>query len=597
MYRNNKKGMTLVEVVVSVAIFLFISLSVYQAYSGLLALVSLSRVKITAANLASEQFEIIKNLPYSSVGTVSGVPSGVVPQSQNLVRDGKTFTVKTTVRNIDDPFDGTLGGIPNDTSPADYKLVELEVLCENCNNFTPIILSAQVSPRSLESTSSNGNLFITVFDASGIPVQGATVRVINIDATIDITDVTDASGMLKIVDTPPGNENYQIQVSKSGYSSDRTYASGDVSNPNPTKPHATVAAQTVTEISFSIDRLSTIEVSTVRNTCALVGNVDFSIDGAKLIGSSPDVKKYSSSFETNASGVRTISNLEWDTYNIDMTDASYFMAGTISPLPIALSPNSTQNASIVVADVVPNALLVSVKDNASMLPLSGANVTLELGGTEETLITGRGHLRQTNWSGGPGEENASGNTNEYWADDGYIEANSPQGVIKLENLFGTHALSGNLESSTFDTGSAATFYEISWAPESQPALAGPDSVKLQIATSNDEDGPWSYTGHDGTSGTYYTTGNKNIHSTNNGKRYIRYKIFLETDDQYTTPTVSDVYFTFSSACAPPGQVLFTNLSPSNSYNISVKKSGYQDYLQPISIGASWQATDVPMLTE
>lgn len=592
----NKKGMTLIEVLVAVAIFIFVSISVYQAYSGLLALVSLSRVKITAANLASEQFEIAKNLPYASVGTIAGIPSGVLTPVQSLIRDGKTFSVRTTVRNVDDPFDGLAGGSPNDTSPADYKLVEIEVSCAECINFVPIVLSTRVSPKSLEAASTNGSLFITVFDASGIPIQGATVHVVNSASSIDLTDVTDVQGRLQIIDTPPGNQNYEITVTKSGYSTDRTYPTGDVSNPNPVKSHATVAVQTVTDISFSIDRLSIIEVSTVRNTCAAVGNVDFDISGAKLIGTGPDVLKYTASLETSSGGMKTIGSLEWDTYGITMTDPSYYLAGTISPLPIALSPNSTQNATIVVSDVLPNAYLVTVKDNASGLPLSGVNVLLEdLGGFSEARVTGRGFLRQTDWSGGSGEEDASSNTDEYWSDDGNLELNLPQGVIKLKNLFGTHSVSGELESSTFDTGAVADFFDISWEPASQPVGTGVDSVKMQVATSNDEDGPWSYKGPDGTASTYYTTSDRNIHSSNNGKRYFRYKVFLSTEDTLTTPTISDIAFTFTSSCAPPGQVLFNNLS-AGTYDITVTKAGYQDYVQPINIGAGWQSIEVPLLT-
>jgi len=44
-----------------------------------------------------------------------------------LIRDNTSFNVETIIRNIDDPFDGTIGGDPNDTSPSDYKLAEIEM--------------------------------------------------------------------------------------------------------------------------------------------------------------------------------------------------------------------------------------------------------------------------------------------------------------------------------------------------------------------------------------------------------------------------------------------------------------------------------------
>jgi type II secretory pathway pseudopilin PulG len=592
---HKKKGMTMVEVLVSVAVFVFVSIAVYEAYAGLLSLVSASRIKITAANLANEQFEIAKNLPYASVGTIAGIPSGSIPPTQTLSRDGKTFTDTTAVRNIDDPFDGTLGGTPNDTSPADYKLVEISITCDSCQNFSPITLSARVSPKSLEVASTNGSLFIHVFDANGVPIQGVNVHIVNnsVVPAIDINDVTDVNGLLQIVDTPPSVQSYEITVTKTNYSTDKTYLLGAVGNPDPIKPHATVAIQTVTDISFSIDKLSTIEISTKRNNCSAVGNIDFSIAGAKLIGN-PDVLKYSTSQTTSGSGDKTIDDLEWDTYQISLTDPDYYLAGTISPLPISLSPDSTQNASLILADKDPNGLMVSVKDNSNNLPLSSATVTLFNGGFSGERVTGRGFIRQTDWSGGPGQEDGSANTDRFFTEDGNLEYNVQPGIVTLEPVLGVYSSNGYLESSTFDTGAAATFFDISWAPSNQPVSTGADPVKFQIATSNNDDGPWAYTGPDGTASTYYTLADRNISASNNGRRYFRYKMYLSTDDTLATPSVSDVSFTFSSACAPPGQVLFTSLN-AEPYTLRVERVGYQTYEEPIVVVGGWQSIDVPLL--
>ena len=50
---------------------------------------------------------------------------GVLEHTKNITRNGVVFNLVTTVRNIDDPYDGVVGGSPNDTAPADYKLVEI----------------------------------------------------------------------------------------------------------------------------------------------------------------------------------------------------------------------------------------------------------------------------------------------------------------------------------------------------------------------------------------------------------------------------------------------------------------------------------------
>jgi len=115
-------GFTLIESLVGIAVFIIITVSVYQAYAATMNAVRASRLKITATALANEQFEIIRNLPYDDVGVIGGIPNGKIPYIQNLVRDGTGFQTKTAIRNIDDPFDGTIGGLPNDLSPADYRL-------------------------------------------------------------------------------------------------------------------------------------------------------------------------------------------------------------------------------------------------------------------------------------------------------------------------------------------------------------------------------------------------------------------------------------------------------------------------------------------
>lgn len=85
------KGLTLVEVLVGVALFLLVSVSVYGGFTSIYGVVGASHVKITAANLINEQFEIIRNLEYVDVGIVNSVPSGVLPHEQTLVRDGISF--------------------------------------------------------------------------------------------------------------------------------------------------------------------------------------------------------------------------------------------------------------------------------------------------------------------------------------------------------------------------------------------------------------------------------------------------------------------------------------------------------------------------
>lgn len=587
-----QKGFTLIESLVGIAVFMIMAVSIYQAFDATLNAVRISRLKLTVTALANEQLEIVRNLPYTDVGIVAGLPAGKILRTQNLIRDKKAFEVETTIRNIDDPFDGTIGGIPNDLSPADYKLAEIKISCPACPNFQPLIFSAHVGPRALESASTNGALFVQVFDAAGQPVQGAAVHIENnqLSPALIIDDATNNAGFLQVVDAPPGVEAYEISVSKAGYSTDRTYLNGDPGNPNPLKPHATVAIQAVTQISFSIDRTSTLDVSSLRETCSIVPSIDFSLQGSKLIGTSPDVLKYNAAHITDGAGRRTITGLEWDTYTPTLTDDdSYDLAGTIPVLPLSLNPNANQDFRLIVAPQDPRGLLVSVKDAATQFPLSDATVRLEGPGYDTTLITGRGFIRQTDWSGGADQSDFIDQTKYFYSDANFTTDN-PIGELQLRQILGEYVSSGYLTSSTFDTGSSSNFHQILWQPQSQPPAVGSDSVRFQIATNNGE-ATWNFFGPDGTVNTYYTLANQDINPLHNGDRYLRYKVFLQTADIAWTPTISDISFTFTSSCVPPGQAFFTGLGLFD-YAITVSKGGYQSFTDTITISSPWQRREV-----
>lgn len=142
-----KTGFTLIEILISVAILLIIIVSGYQSFGNIYKAINNSRFRIAAADLANEYFETIKNLPYISVGTVGGNPVGVIPSVQTLYRGGVSYTVNTTVRNVNDPFDGNPDAFPND-----YKLVEVSIVCQNCGNLTPVVITSQIAPANLESS-------------------------------------------------------------------------------------------------------------------------------------------------------------------------------------------------------------------------------------------------------------------------------------------------------------------------------------------------------------------------------------------------------------------------------------------------------------
>ncbi len=589
--KRGQSGFTLVEVVVGAAIFLLVALGTYQAFLYAMQVAQSSQNKVTAIALLNEQMEIVRNLAFENVGVQGSIPNGSLQHIQTLTRDNIDFTVTTIVRNIDDPFDGEIGSTTNDLSPADYRLAEFTVDCVLCTGFAPLTFTTYVGPRGLETASANGALFVLVFDAFGQPVQGADVHIENnqVIPPIVIDDTTDNEGFLKIIDVPPGVNAYEISVSKPGYSSDQSYTVGDVANPNPLHPHTTVLMQQLTQTSFSIDKTSKIEIKSMTELCTPVGGIDFTITGSKLIGTVPDVTKFSNAYSTDGSGVHKINDVEWDTYSLGFTDLGYNLVGTIPTMPFSINPDAAQDLSLIVTPWDPRVLLVTVKDTATLLPISDVTVRLQDGGYDTTLETGKGYLRQTDWSGGDGQDLYT-NATQYFSDDGSIDTLTPAGEIRLMNAFGVYNTSGELISSTFDTGTTSNFHQILWEPQAQPPLVGDPNVRFQVATNNDN-ATWNFLGPDGTSGTYYDLTNQDIHSGHDGDRYLRYKVFLQTADTAWTPVVSDVAFTFTSSCTPPGQVSFVNLN-AGTYTLTVSKTGYQDDVSQVDVASNSQQVEV-----
>lgn len=404
----SSRGFTLIETLVGSFIFLLVALSGYRAFAALMDAVIFSQAKIAATSLANESIEIIRNLPYEDVGVESGIPSGKIPRNQTFVKDGYSFDLQTTIRNVDDLFDGTIGGIPNDSSPADYKSADLDITCSNCKIFSPLRFTTLVAPRTLETASNNGALFIQVFDASGLPIPNASLHIVNVQTNPDtiIDELSDNEGWIKIVDAPPGTNAYNILATKEGYSRDETYPPGGAAGPDPLKPDATVVVQEVTQLSLSIDRTSSLNVSSIDQACVISPNVGFSLTGSKLIGA-PSVLKYpTQNFTTDASGGYLVSDLEWDNYSVLLTSISYDLAGASLLPSFALNPNENKALNLVTVPHLDKALLVSVKD-PNGAAIDGATVRLEKTEFDETKNTNSGACPtpgQVFWNGLPDGE-------------------------------------------------------------------------------------------------------------------------------------------------------------------------------------------------
>jgi type II secretory pathway pseudopilin PulG len=255
--QHTERGMSLVDILVGISIMMIVFLALFSAFSATVDLGARNRLRATALLLANAHLEMIRALPYESVGTVLGLPPGTIPQSETITEDGVSYTRRTFIQYVDDPADGLDAA---DTLTADYKRIKVELSYTYQGETQAFSLTTSVAPKSQESLAGAGVLRIIVTDAVNTPLGSASIHIVNntVATSVDITTFTNASGTVSFPGAWAG-PGYEITVTKPGYSSAQTYDT-TVANPSPSPSSATVAEQSTTEIYFKIDLLSTLGI-------------------------------------------------------------------------------------------------------------------------------------------------------------------------------------------------------------------------------------------------------------------------------------------------------------------------------------------------
>ena len=394
-----QKSFTLVEVLVGTFLVLIVFLGIFGAYQLGLKVIGLSEGKITATAIASGQIEKIRNLPYQSAGTKDAelpFAQGILDSVTSTILNNIEYQIETKIKFIVDEADGTG---EEDSCNWDYKRAEVNVSWPG--RFSgKVKLVTDLSPKDkVEEVQTceiqpGGILSVSVFDAQGIMVISPLIEVFD-TANGDLVDSnTPSDGQYDFPLTP---STYKIVVSKSGYSTERTYGTQEVAIPE--KPHPIVILGQIIPISFSIDRLSSMSVQARGTKGAgypVIHNVTFKLRGEKLIGKDAQenpVYKYSQNQTTNGPGSINIPNLEWDSYyfsvltaGLDLVDIE-FPPGTSTLQPIGLPPNTSQEVRLILK--AENSLLITVQNEETLEPIFSATATLSNSdlGYEKTQYT------------------------------------------------------------------------------------------------------------------------------------------------------------------------------------------------------------------
>jgi hypothetical protein len=391
MSRKNISGQTLISTLIGIAVFLILTNALFTLVRGSFSILSFNRARITARHLAQEKIELVRNLPYNKIGTTGGIPSGTLLQQEIVSRNGLSFTIDTDVIYVDDPFDMT---VPNDLLPTDYKRIRVAVSWGGvaASRDNPVILVTDISPKGVESTAGGGTLSVFVINANGQPVPQADVVVTaNTTPAVNLTLQTGDNGRLILPGAPTCTACYHITISKSGYSSERTYATSEIANP--TKPHLTILSGKLTEVAFSIDRSSSLAIHSTDNRASGFipkGTLSFQMRGSKTIGTSTNgtsVYKYDQTLTTDGSGTFSLNSLEWDNYQIVTTGTNPDISGSSSFLPITLPPGVAKDI-ILASDIhTTNSLLMTFIDTSN-LKIASVSATLNTS-PAKTILSGQ----------------------------------------------------------------------------------------------------------------------------------------------------------------------------------------------------------------
>jgi prepilin-type N-terminal cleavage/methylation domain-containing protein len=275
-----QSGFTLIEMLVVIAISVIIFGALFITVEYVLRSVTDSRARTSALSLANDRLEYFRSLSYDNVGTISGIPSGTIPQNSTTTLNDIIFSERVLVEYVDDPGDGLLTATTTDSNgiPSDYKRLKIEISWTIYNETENISLVSNIVPRSIETTAGGGTVRINVIDADSNPLVGAAVTLVNTTTApnINVTKASDSTGTVLFSGAPAGS-NYEVSVAAAGYSTDQTYVAS-VANPSPITAPFSVLEADISTLTFQIGTLSDIQVDTFSDITEV--NVDEWFDDA-----------------------------------------------------------------------------------------------------------------------------------------------------------------------------------------------------------------------------------------------------------------------------------------------------------------------------
>jgi len=260
--KKSKPAFTLIEAIVVIFLASILILGIFEAFHSLFKVLELQSRKATATEIAQGEIEKIRNLNYLKIGTIGAqlpYASGILESSTSTILNNVVYKIERKIKYIFDPTDG------EEECPLDYKRVEIKVSFSD-KVEGEVLLTTDIAPKDkLEELQAcalqpAGILRVQVFNTLGENVSTPKIEIFNPETGELVDFSTPSSGAY---DFPLAPGNYKVVVSKDGYSTEKTYSITEVAIPE--KPNPIVLQSQITQISFVIDKLSSLNVKTLSN--------------------------------------------------------------------------------------------------------------------------------------------------------------------------------------------------------------------------------------------------------------------------------------------------------------------------------------------
>ncbi|MCR2785921.1 MULTISPECIES: carboxypeptidase regulatory-like domain-containing protein [unclassified Microbacterium] len=234
-------GFTLIEVIVAMLIFTIILTGFLYTMTASLTATRDTRARIVAANLASQQIDVLRSAA-DAFGVTTAPPF-------DIELNGDTFHVR-----VETEWVTTTGaaasceaGLP--IASLAYNHVTVKVTWDNMREGAqPVYSDTSLTPRTKINDPALGTVLVGVVNAAGTAVAGATVSLTPAGVAAVTTGSDGCAYLLKV---PPGD--YTVTVSKAGHVSEQ-----QIAEPTATVP---VTAGGSSRVSFAYDRATSYIVS------------------------------------------------------------------------------------------------------------------------------------------------------------------------------------------------------------------------------------------------------------------------------------------------------------------------------------------------